>query len=102
MTYRGFLISFLAAMLVGLGVVVVYNQPGGIMAALTAPREILDAARVPKVGTVPINAAYRGSDGTLYMVGDGKNALVRDPDGNLRTLPLTAMPRDVTAVAGPP
>ena len=103
MTYRGYLISVLAATLVVLVVAVGYDQlgPGGMLAVLEMPRVILDAARVPKEGEVPINAAYRGSDGTLYLVGDGKNALVRDPDGNMRTLPLTAMPPGLTAVAGP-
>jgi hypothetical protein len=93
MTYRRMLIALLAGTVVWLGWLASDSATGARFWAAANPRTILAAEATPKDGFVPVSRAYVGRDGTLYFVGSGKNALVRDPDGNLRTLPLSAMPR---------
>jgi hypothetical protein len=43
------------------------------------------------VSEFPVSEAYVDKDGTVYFVGQGGKILVRDPDGNLRTVPASAL-----------
>jgi hypothetical protein len=93
MTYRGMLMIILAVLLVWLGYLVVGAQPGSSASQTVATaREIIASTVTPAVGDMPVNQAYVTGDGTLYFVGNGSNALVRDTDGNLRTLPVSKIP----------
>jgi hypothetical protein len=94
MTYRAMLMTLLAGIIGCMTLAVASNQLGGLDAVWAAvnPRTLVAKASVPTEGLVPVNKVYEAKDGTMYFVGDGKNALVRDTDGNVRTLPVSALP----------
>jgi hypothetical protein len=84
MTYRGFLLLFLCFLAAGVTLLLAIN-------GINLQNMIANATGANAgITQFPVSEAFQDKDGTVYLVGQDGKILIRDPDGNLRTIPASA------------